>query len=52
MGIIADVNLQTEDENEYIEIIVQPNPYPVSYYGEYHYRTGSTKQQLKGQALD
>ena len=25
--------------------------YPVSYHGEYHYRSGSTKQQLRGSAL-
>ena len=37
--------------NTYIEIIVNPSSYPVSYKGEYHYRTGSTKQQLKGAAL-
>ncbi len=26
-------------------------PYPVSYKGEYFYRSGSTKQELKGAAL-
>ena len=26
--------------------------HPVNYKGEYHYRSGSTKQQLKGQALN
>ena len=35
-----------------MEIIVNPNSYPVSYRGEYHYRSGSTKQQLTGQALN
>ena len=45
LGIIADVNLYTENGMDYIEIIVNPNSYPVSYRGEYHYRTGSTKQQ-------
>jgi ATP-dependent DNA helicase RecG len=52
LGIIADVNLYTEDGKEYLEIIVTPNSYPVSYRGEYHYRSGSTKQQLTGQALN
>ena len=52
LGIIADVNLYTEDGLEYLEIIVNPNSYPVSYRGEYHYRSGSTKQQLTGQALN
>jgi ATP-dependent DNA helicase RecG len=35
-----------------LEIIVDPYPYPVSYKGEYHYRSGSTKQELKGAAPD
>ena len=42
----------TEDGKDYIEICVNPNSYPVNYKGEYHYRSGSTKQQLKGQALN
>ena len=52
LGIIIDVNLITEDFKEYLEIIVEPYPYPVSYKGQYHYRSGSTKQELKGAALD
>ena len=51
MGIIADVNLLVKDGKEYIEIRVNPSSYPVSYKGEYHYRSGSTKQQLRGSAL-
>ena len=51
MGIIADVNLLVKDGKEYIEIRVNPSSYPVSYKGEYHYRSGSTKQQLRGAAL-
>ncbi|MDR1877183.1 MAG: hypothetical protein LBQ84_06120, partial [Flavobacteriaceae bacterium] len=31
---------------------VEPQPNPVNYKGEYHYRSGSTKQELKGSALD
>lgn len=42
----------TEDGKDYIEICVSPNSYPVNYKGEYHYRSGSTKQQLKGQDLN
>jgi hypothetical protein len=52
LGIIADVNLKQEDGKEYLEIAVEPYPSPVNYRGEYHYRTGSTKQELKGHALD
>jgi ATP-dependent DNA helicase RecG len=52
LGIMADVNLREDAGKEYLEIRVQPYPYPVSYKGEYHYRSGSTKQELKGAALD
>jgi ATP-dependent DNA helicase RecG len=52
LGIIVDVNLLQKDGKEYIEIKVAPNSYPVSYRGEYHYRSGSTKQQFRGQALN
>ncbi|MDO4840859.1 MAG: putative DNA binding domain-containing protein, partial [Desulfovibrionaceae bacterium] len=51
MGIIADVNLLSRDGKEYIEILVSPSSYPVSLRGEFHYRSGSTKQQLRGAAL-
>lgn len=52
LGIIVDVNLLSKDGKDYIEICVNSNSYPVNYKGEYHYRSGSTKQQLKGQALN
>lgn len=52
LGIIADVNLHTHSSSAYIEIIVEPYPTAISYKGEYHYRTGSTKQLLKGNALN
>ncbi len=51
LGIIVDVNLLTQDGEDYIEICVNPSSYPVNYKGEYHYRSGSTKQLLKGAAL-
>ena len=52
LGIIVDVNLKTDKGKEFLEILVEPYPYPVSYKGQYHYRSGSTKQELKGAALD
>jgi ATP-dependent DNA helicase RecG len=52
LGIVADVNLHEMPEGDFIEIIVEPQPNPVNYKGEYHYRSGSTKQELKGAALD
>lgn len=51
LGIVADVNLKTKDGNDFIEIVVTPSSFPISYRGEYHYRSGSTKQQLTGVAL-
>ena len=52
LGILVDVNLKRSGKLEFIEIVVEPYPYPVSYKGEYHVRSGSTKQELKGAALD
>ena len=52
LGVIVDVTMKQDKGKEYLEIVVEPYPYPVSYKGEYHYRTGSTKQVLKGAALD
>ena len=52
LGILVQVNLREQAGKEYLEIAVEPHPYPVSYKGEYHCRSGSTKQELKGAALD
>lgn len=51
MGILVEVNRQGDSGLEYLEIVVEPYPYPISYRGQYHYRSGSTKQELKGPAL-
>ena len=52
LGIIVDVNLLSEGDKAYLEIVIEAYPYPISYKGQYHYRSGSTKQELKGAALD
>jgi len=52
LGIIADVRLVKQAGKEMVEIRVEPYPSPISYKGEYHYRSGSTKQELKGAALE
>lgn len=52
MGIVCDVNLKTNGALEFIEIIVKPYAVPVSYRGRYYYRTGSTKMELTGNALN
>lgn len=52
LGIIVNVNLHKTKNGEYIEIITEPYPNAISYKGQYYYRSGSTKQELKGAALD
>jgi len=52
LGILVDVNLHSTTDGEFLEIIVEGYPYPVNYKGQYHYRSGSTKQELKGSSLD
>lgn len=51
MGIVPDVNLLNRDGKDYIQIEVEPSNIPIAYKGQYHYRTGATKQELKGVAL-
>lgn len=51
LGIMVDVNLLQENSLYYIEINVSPSSFAVNYKGEYYYRSGSTRQQLKGAAL-
>ena len=51
LGIVEDVNLLLDGDKEYIEIVVSPSNMPIAYKGTYHYRSGSTKQELKGLAL-
>lgn len=51
LGIVAEVNLLSKDGRDYIEIVVPPSNIPIAYRGIYHYRSGSTKQELKGAAL-
>lgn len=51
LGIVVQVNLLEKNTKHYIEIIVEPSSVPISYRGTYHYRSGSTKQELKGTAL-
>ncbi|KKX49177.1 helix-turn-helix domain-containing protein [Sphingobacterium sp. IITKGP-BTPF85] len=52
LGILVDVNLHETREGDYLEIIVEPYPNAVNYKGQYHYRSGSTKQEMKGATLD
>ncbi|MCZ2394105.1 MAG: putative DNA binding domain-containing protein [Chitinophagales bacterium] len=51
LGLMVDVNLHTQNGADYLEIVVEPYPFPISLRGKYHYRSGSTLQELKGAAL-
>lgn len=51
LGLVVDINLQEKGGKRYIEIVVPESTVPISYHGIYHYRSGSTKQELKGIAL-
>lgn len=52
LGMVVPINLHCDGGRDWLEIVVEPYPSPISYKGEYHYRSGSTKQELKGAALD
>lgn len=51
LGLMVDVNLHTQNGADYLEIVVEPYPFPISLRGKYYYRSGSTLQELKGAAL-
>ena len=52
LGVIVDVNRHVENTKEYLEIVTENYPYPISYKGSYYYRSGSSTQELKGAPLD
>jgi len=49
---MAEVNLKDEDNKQYIEIIIPPYDVAVSLRGHYYYRSGSTKTEYTGAALN
>jgi len=52
LGIVCDVNLQTENGHYFIEIITKSYSVPVSLRGRYYYRSGSTKIEMTGNELN
>jgi ATP-dependent DNA helicase RecG len=50
LGVMVDVNLRPDGNS--LEVAVEPYPNPISYKGEYFYRSGSTTQSLKGASLE
>lgn len=51
LGLVVPVRATTERGRTLVEIQVEPSPTPISYRGEYHFRSGTTKQQLTGNPL-
>ncbi len=51
LGLMVDVNLNNTKGDDYLEIVVEPYPFPISLRGKYYYRSGSTLQELRGVAL-
>ena len=51
LGILCEMNLHNKNDKYYIEIIINPYDTPISYQGKFYLRTGSTKQELKGNDL-
>ncbi len=51
MGIVVDVKHQLKDGKNIIAIIVEQSSVPISYNAQYYVRSGSTKQELRGTAL-
>ena len=52
LGIIANINLHTDEGQDYIEIEIPPYPIAISCKGSYYYRSGSTNQKLIGAELE
>jgi ATP-dependent DNA helicase RecG len=52
MAIVADITVHKDDVIEYITVTVGAYPFPISYHGVYYIRSGSTTQELTGNALD
>ncbi len=51
LGIVPDVALVKRGGKDVMRISVPVSDFPIAYRGEYHYRTGATKQLLTGFAL-
>lgn len=47
-GVVADVDLMSENGMEYIKVTIPQSTAPVSFKGKFYYRSGSTLQELNG----
>ena len=50
-GVFPETNHLVMDGKDVIEIIIDPSGMPISYKGVYYFRSGATKQELRGNAL-
>ena len=50
--MVMPVNLHSDGGKDWLEIVVKAYPIPISYKGEYHYRSGSTKQEFVASILN
>lgn len=51
LGIVCEVNLHSENSQDFIEIVVTPFSELISYRGKFYLRSGSTNQLLNGTSL-
>jgi ATP-dependent DNA helicase RecG len=51
LGLVVPVRALTRKGKTLVEVEIEASPTPISYRGEYHFRSGSTKQQITGNAL-
>lgn len=52
LGIVVDVNIHKKEKKIYLEIIVPVSETAISFNGVHYYRSGSTNQELRGNALN
>ena len=50
-GVFPETNHIMVNGKDVIEIVIEPCGMPISYRGAYYYRSGATKQELRGNAL-
>lgn len=51
MGILVCVNHERREEKDIVSVSVEPSSVPISLNSQYYIRSGSTKQELRGTAL-
>lgn len=52
LGIVSEVNVLEQTGKQYLEIIVPKSPTPISVRGKFYLRSGSSKMELSGTALN